>query len=59
MRKVSLATKNPMEGTLGTTWEGPYEIIGILRSGTYRLRDANGKTLDHPWNVEHLKYYFK
>ncbi|CAL2227013.1 unnamed protein product [Prunus armeniaca] len=59
MRKVSLATKNPTEGTLGPSWEGPYEIIGIQRSGTYRLRDSNGKTLGHPWNVEHLKYYFK
>ncbi|CAL2244499.1 unnamed protein product [Prunus armeniaca] len=59
MRKVSLATKNPTEGTFGPSWEGPYEIIGIQRSGTYRLRDSNGKTLGHPWNVEHLKYYFK
>ncbi|CAL9028106.1 unnamed protein product [Prunus brigantina] len=59
MRKVSLATKNPTEGTLGPSWEGPYEIIGIQRSGAYRLRDSNGKTLSHPWNVEHLKYYFK
>ncbi|CAL8992882.1 unnamed protein product, partial [Prunus brigantina] len=45
MRKVSLATKNPTEGTLGPSWEGPYEIIRIQRSGTYRLRDSNGKTL--------------
>ncbi|CAL8990397.1 unnamed protein product [Prunus brigantina] len=59
MREVSLATKNPTEGTLGPSWEGPYEIIGIQRSGAYRLRDSNGKTLGHPWNVEHLKYYYK
>ncbi|CAL8994500.1 unnamed protein product [Prunus brigantina] len=59
MREVSLATKNPTEGTLGPSWEGPYEIIGIRRSGTYRLRDSNGKTLGNPWNVEHLKYYYK
>ncbi|XP_021833172.1 uncharacterized protein K02A2.6-like [Prunus avium] len=59
MRKVSLATKNPTEGTLGPSWEGPYEVIGILRSGTYRLRGTDGKTLGHPWNVDHLKSYFK
>ncbi|XP_034213039.1 uncharacterized protein LOC117625615 [Prunus dulcis] len=35
MRKVSLATKDTTEGTLGPSWEGPYEVIGILRSGTY------------------------
>ncbi|KAI5324929.1 hypothetical protein L3X38_034002 [Prunus dulcis] len=51
MRKVSLATKNPNEGTLGPTWEGPYEIIKICRPGTYQLRDSTGKTLSHPWNA--------
>ncbi|XP_021832749.1 uncharacterized protein LOC110772600 [Prunus avium] len=59
MRMVSLATKNPTEGTLGPSWEGPYEVIGILRSGTYKLRGTDGKTLGHPWNVDHLKSYFK
>ncbi|XP_034219089.1 uncharacterized protein LOC117630490 [Prunus dulcis] len=59
MRKVSLATKDTTEGNLGPSWEGPYEVIGILRSGTYRLRGSNGKALGHPWNVEHLKYYYK
>ncbi|XP_034199529.1 uncharacterized protein LOC117614741 [Prunus dulcis] len=59
MRKVSLATKDTTEGTLGPSWEGPYEVIDILRSGTYRLRGSNGKALGHPWNVEHLKYYYK
>ncbi|XP_034198943.1 uncharacterized protein LOC117614289 [Prunus dulcis] len=53
MRKVSLATKDATEGTLGPSWEGPYEIIGILRSGTYRLRDSNRKTLGilGTWNI--------
>ncbi|KAI5312965.1 hypothetical protein L3X38_042139 [Prunus dulcis] len=59
MRKVSLATKNPNEGTLGPTWEGPYEIIKICRPDTYQLRDSTGKTLTHPWNADHLKYYYK
>ncbi|CAL9024067.1 unnamed protein product [Prunus brigantina] len=35
MRNVSLATKNPNEGTLGPTWEGPYEITKVNRPGTY------------------------
>ncbi|CAL9019593.1 unnamed protein product [Prunus brigantina] len=59
MRKVSLATKNPNEGTLGPTWEGPYEITKVNRPGNYQLRDSKGKTLPHPWNADHLKYYFK
>ncbi|CAL8991177.1 unnamed protein product, partial [Prunus brigantina] len=59
MRKVSLATKNPNEGTLGPTWEGPYEITKVNHPGNYQLRDSKGKTLPHPWNADHLKYYFK
>ncbi|CAL8087759.1 unnamed protein product [Prunus armeniaca] len=59
MRKVSLATKNPNEGTLGPTWEGPYEITKVCRPGTYQLRDHKGKTLPHPWNADHLKSYYK
>ncbi|CAL9011827.1 unnamed protein product [Prunus brigantina] len=59
MRKVSLATKNPTEGTLGPTWEGPYEVTRISRPGAYQLRDSKGKTLPRPWNADHLKYYYK
>ncbi|CAL8990767.1 unnamed protein product [Prunus brigantina] len=59
MRKVSLATKNPTEGTLGPTWEGPYEVTRISRPGAYQLRDPKGKTLPRPWNADHLKYYYK
>ncbi|CAL2229904.1 unnamed protein product [Prunus armeniaca] len=51
LRKVSLATKNPTEGTLAPSWEGPYEIVSICRPGTYRLRGSVGHTLGHPWNV--------
>ncbi|CAL8992280.1 unnamed protein product [Prunus brigantina] len=59
LRKVSLATRNPTEGTLGPSWEGPYEIVNICRPSTYRLRGSDGQTLGHPWNVEHLKFYYK
>ncbi|XP_021817133.1 uncharacterized protein LOC110759389 [Prunus avium] len=59
LRKVSLATKDSNEGTLGPTWESPYEVVTVCRPGTYRLRGTDGHTLGHPWNVEHLKYYYK
>ncbi|CAL8992338.1 unnamed protein product [Prunus brigantina] len=59
LRKVSLATRNPTEGTLGPSWEGPYQVVSICRSGTYRLRGSDGQTLGQPWNVEHLKFYYK
>ena len=31
MRKILLATKNPVEGILSPSWEDPYEIIGLPR----------------------------
>ncbi|VVA29835.1 PREDICTED: Transposon [Prunus dulcis] len=52
MRKVSLAIKNAAEGTLEPTWEGPYEVIKVCRSGTYQLC---GKPLPDSWNADHLK----
>ena len=27
LRKVTLATKNPAQGKLGSTWEGSYRVI--------------------------------
>ncbi|CAL9024317.1 unnamed protein product [Prunus brigantina] len=59
LRKVSLATRTPTDGTLGPSWEGPYAIVSICQPGTYRLRGSDGQTLGHPWNVEHLRFYYK
>ncbi|CAL2230994.1 unnamed protein product [Prunus armeniaca] len=59
IRKISLATKNLTESILGSTWKGPYEVTKVCRPGTYQLCDTKGKTLPHPWNVDHLKYYYK
>ncbi|CAL8991543.1 unnamed protein product [Prunus brigantina] len=59
LRKESLATRTPTEGTLGPSWEGPYQVVSIGRRGAYRLRDSDGQTLGHPWNVEQLKVYYK
>ncbi|CAL2243016.1 unnamed protein product [Prunus armeniaca] len=43
MHKISLATKNPTEGTLGPTWKGPYEVTKVYRPGTYQLRDTRAR----------------
>ena len=55
LRKVTLATKDPTQGKLGPTWEGPYRVVHYLRQGDYHLEDLKGKRLPRPWNVEHLK----
>jgi len=37
LRKVTPATKNPIQGKLGPTWEGPYKVTHYSRRGSYHL----------------------
>uniref|UniRef100_A0A2N9F5Z7 Uncharacterized protein n=1 Tax=Fagus sylvatica TaxID=28930 RepID=A0A2N9F5Z7_FAGSY len=59
LRKVTLATKDPTQGKLGPTWEGPYRVVKFYRKGTYHLEKLDGDALPHPWNAEHLKKYYQ
>ena len=59
LKKISLATKNPAHGMLGPNWEGPYIIINCKRQGSYYLETLDGRKLEHPWNVEHLRRYYQ
>ena len=54
-----LNTKEQGAGSLGPTWEGPYKIVKVVRLGTFKLEDMTEKNVLHPWNVEHLKYYYQ
>jgi ribonuclease HI len=58
LRKVTLATRDPVEGKLAPNWEGPYKVIECRRPGAYYLEDLMGKALPRPWNADHLKKYF-
>jgi hypothetical protein len=58
LRKVTLSTRDPVEGKLAPNWEGPYKVISCQRPGAYYLEDSMGKVLPRPWNAEHLKRYF-
>ena len=55
--KVSAATKDPNQGKLGPTWEGPYRVVHYSRRGSYHLETLDGQKLLHPWNIENLKKY--
>jgi len=59
LKKVSLATKNRAHGKLGPNWEGPYRVINCKRQGSYYLEALDGRKLEHPWNVEHLRRYYQ
>ena len=48
LQKVSQATRDPAQGKLGPTWDGPYKVIRYLRRGSYYLKDLNGNPLPRP-----------
>ncbi|KAL0453661.1 UNVERIFIED_CONTAM: hypothetical protein Slati_1344200 [Sesamum latifolium] len=45
-------------GKLDPTWEGPYNITGIIGRGAYELEDLDGHPLPRPWNIHNLKRYY-
>ena len=59
LRKTTTATKDPTQGKLGPTWEGPYRVTHYSRQGSYDLETMDGQRLPRPWNIEHLKKYHK
>ena len=42
LRKVTIATKDPTQGKLGPTWEGPYRVVHYSRRGNYHLETLDG-----------------
>ncbi|CAA7027685.1 unnamed protein product [Microthlaspi erraticum] len=58
LRKVFQNTAELNAGKLGTNWEGPYKITDIMRPRAYKLEGIDGKTIQKPWNVMHLKKYY-
>ena len=59
LKKVTLATRNPSYGKLGPNWEGPYRVINCKRPRSYYLEALDGRRLEHPWNVKHLRRYYQ
>lgn len=44
---------------LRPTWEGPYEIVERTGDNTFYNKNKDGKVSHHPWNVQHLRYYYR
>ncbi|KAM2097486.1 hypothetical protein ACFX1R_021027 [Malus domestica] len=59
LKKRLLYDRVLSEGTFSLNWDGLFKVVGISRIGSYKLRSSDGKTLGHPWNADHLKYYYK
>ena len=55
--KLTPATKNPTQGKLSPTWEGPYRVVYYSKQGNYHLKTLDEQRLPRPWNIKHLKKY--
>jgi hypothetical protein len=43
---------------LSPSWEGPFNVTEICRSGCVRLATTEGVPLPNPWNIEHLRKFY-
>ena len=59
LHKVSIATKDPNQGKLGPTWEGPYRVVHYSRRGSYHLETLDAQKLPCPWNIENWNKYYQ
>ena len=59
LRQVLPNTKEHGAGVFGPSWEGPYVIDAVIRSGTYKLARTGGQKIDHAWNAEQLRRYYQ
>jgi hypothetical protein len=39
-------------------WEGPFIIAKILKPGTYKLANDQGKVDNNAWNIQQLRCFY-
>lgn len=58
LQKLDAISKREGQGKLAPTWEGPFRIIKVVRSGIFHLEDLSRKRESHAWNIQHFKGYY-
>jgi hypothetical protein len=43
---------------LSPPWEGPYVVVKVLKSGTYKLANEDGEELTNAWNIQQLRHFY-
>jgi hypothetical protein len=43
---------------LTPTWEGPFIIAKMLKPGTYKLANDQGKVYSNAWNIRQLRRFY-
>jgi hypothetical protein len=56
---VLLRVANPdTMGKLQLKWEGPFLVVTLSRSGSYRLKDMDVNDVPRSWNADELRRYY-
>ncbi|PKU78892.1 hypothetical protein MA16_Dca000236 [Dendrobium catenatum] len=59
MLNIEAAGKGPQQNKLSPLWEGPYLVAAMVKPGTFKLKDAEGKMLPRTWNIDNLRKYYQ
>ena len=51
LRKVFQNTTEQNAGKLGANWEGPYNVIKVVRPGSYQRANMQGVKIPGTWNA--------
>ncbi|XP_066163856.1 uncharacterized protein [Oryza sativa Japonica Group] len=43
---------------LSPKWEGPHTITHVLRPGTFKIADGDGRELANSWNIDQLRKFY-
>lgn len=58
--KITAEALTPQDiGNLKPTWEGPYEVVEVLKLVTYTICHMNGDVIPNFWHAARLRRYYQ
>ncbi|RWW81425.1 hypothetical protein BHE74_00010166, partial [Ensete ventricosum] len=45
-------------GKLAPNWEGPYQVVEVVREETYTLATMEGQVLPRTWHISNLRKFY-
>lgn len=58
LRKTEASQSGEL-GKLSPNWEGPYQVVEAVQSGTYKLEHLDDTSIPRTWNSESLCIYYQ
>ncbi|KAK8957147.1 hypothetical protein KSP39_PZI000273 [Platanthera zijinensis] len=59
LRSLEAAGKGPQQNKLIAAWEGPYVVTAVVKPRTFKIINAEGKTLPRTWNAQNLRRFYQ